>query len=477
MEKTNSELNIQNSQPQKVHQENSNSNKSNKEEAKEPPQNQIPFPNNEPSSSNNIQNSELTPNNKIQDTSKNIQNNPQGEINIQQNLEKFDEAQNIQQIDNINQISSQEAQNSQQNMNEQYIQQYQIPNHQEIPINNYLYLYPQITDEQNQYVPQQQNQENENRNIYDYITDMNLYGIAFQNGNNPRLAISTLEKRFDNKIEIIELVDNQLKKIHQQQIGFPCTKILWTPNKNKNSLLAFSNDCMNIYDYSEEKQSLIFQAKLNNLKSKYCGPLTSFDWNMVNDSLLATASLDTTCTIWDLNKLSIKTQLIAHDKEVFDIKFGKEENTFISGGADGSVRLFDLRNLNHSTIIYEAKENSVINKLAWNLQISNLIAALCLDKNAIYIFDSRMNTNVSLEELSLHKEPVTGIVWAPDDPFQLCSISEDCNVIISCVSNGQTQNNNISYTAPCPINNVDWCRTFPEWIGINFRNRVQLLRK
>ena len=309
------------------------------------------------------------------------------------------------------------------------------------------------------------------------MTDMNLYGIAFQNGNNPRLAISTLEKRFDNKIEIIELVDNQLKKIHQQQIGFPCTKILWTPNKNKNSLLAFSNDCMNIYDYSEEKQSLIFQAKLNNSKSKYCGPLTSFDWNMVNDSLLATASLDTTCTIWDLNKLSIKTQLIAHDKEVFDIKFGKEENTFISGGADGSVRLFDLRNLNHSTIIYEAKENSVINKLAWNLQISNLIAALCLDKNAIYIFDSRMNTNVSLEELSLHKEPVTGIVWAPDDPFQLCSISEDCNVIISCVSNGQTQNNNISYTAPCPINNVDWCRTIPEWIGINFRNRVQLLRK
>ncbi len=88
-----------------------------------------------------------------------------------------------------------------------------------------------------------------------------------------------------------------------------------------------------------------------------------------------------------------------------------------------------------------------------------------------------MNTNVSLEELSLHKEPVTGIVWAPDDPFQLCSISEDCNVIISCVSNGQTQNNNISYTAPCPINNVDWCRTFLKWIGINFRNRVQLLRK
>ena len=90
-----------------------------------------------------------------------------------------------------------------------------------------------------------------------------------------------------------------------------------------------------------------------------------------------------------MNKLSIKTQLIAHDKEVFDIQFGKEENVFISGGADGSVRFFDLRNLDHSTIIYETKGNSAINKLAWNLQTSNLIAALSLDKNFNCGFKSR----------------------------------------------------------------------------------------
>jgi hypothetical protein len=39
------------------------------------------------------------------------------------------------------------------------------------------------------------------------------------------------------------------------------------------------------------------------------------------------------------------------------------------------------------------------------------------------------------------------------------------------------QNNNVSYTAPAPINNVDWCKTFPVWIGITFQDRVQLLRK
>ena len=417
----------------------------------------------------------------------NIPNIPQQEINPPQILDHTQDISNISQMANLNQINLQEVQMTQQQINDQYMLHYQnqisqLPNNQELPMNGYMYNYPQIID-QNQFQPQpNQNMDyQENKNIYDYATNMNLYGIAFQNGSCPRLAISSLEKRFDNKIEILELVDksndNDLKKVLELQIGYPCTKLLWSPNKAKNSLLAFSSDCIQIYDYSEEKQNLLFQTKLNNIKSKYNGPLTSFDWNTANDALLGTASVDTTCTIWDLNKLSIKTQLIAHDKEVFDIQFGKEENIFISGGADGSVRLFDLRNLDHSTIIYETKGNSAINKLAWNLQTSNLIAALSLDKNIIYIFDSRMNTNVSLDELNLHKEPVTGFVWAPDNISQLCSVSEDCNVIISNVNTESSQNNNVSYTAPFPINNVDWCKVIPEWIGITFKNRVQLLRK
>ena len=417
----------------------------------------------------------------------NIQNIPQQEINPPQILDHTQDIPNISQMANLNQMNLQEVQMTQQQINDQYMLHYQnqisqIPNNQELPMNGYMYNYPQIID-QNQFQPQpNQNMDyQENKNIYDYATNMNLYGIAFQNGSCPRLAISSLEKRFDNKIEILELVDksndNDLKKVLELQIGYPCTKLLWSPNKAKNSLLAFSSDCIQIYDYSEEKQNLLFQTKLNNIKSKYNGPLTSFDWNTANDALLGTASVDTTCTIWDLNKLSIKTQLIAHDKEVFDIQFGKEENIFISGGADGSVRLFDLRNLDHSTIIYETKGNTAINKLAWNLQTSNLIAALSLDKNIIYIFDSRMNTNVSLDELNLHKEPVTGFVWAPDNISQLCSVSEDCNVIISNVNTESSQNNNVSYTAPFPINNVDWCKVIPEWIGITFKNRVQLLRK
>ena len=482
MEKSIPETDQKNNQPQQTTQENTNQEHPNQNEN---PVNSLNPPTNpQPNQPENIDPTKEVLNNQPEESKpEKDQNQIQQEGNPQIMNENPQEVQNnLIHMENMNQMNMQEVQMAQPQINEQYMLQYQnqinqMVNNQEIPINNgYMLNYPQVpgqlTPEQLNY--QAQMESNENKNIYDYFTNMKLYGIAFQNGNCPRLAISSLEKRLDNKIEILELIDNELKNVYEQQIGYPCTKLLWSPNKGKNSLLAFTSDCVQIYDYSEEKRVLSFQTRLNNLKSKYCGPLTSFDWNMVNDSILGTASLDNTCTIWDLNKQSIKTQLIAHDKEVFDIQFRNDENIFISGGADGSVRLFDLRMLDHSTIIYETK--GCINKLAWNLQTPNLIAALSLDKNIIFIFDSRMS-NVTMDELNLHKEPVTGCVWAPDNPTQLCSVSEDCSVIISSFGNEQAQNNNVSYSAPCPINNVDWCKSFPGWIGITFLDRVQLLRK
>ena len=414
------------------------------------------------------QNNNNIPNNNIP------QNNFNSEIldNPQINNEQIN---NISEMNNL--INPQNQQISEQIMMQLRSQMNPVQNNQNIPINNYINVYnPSDIPEEIQY--QQQMELKENKNIYDYETNKNLYGIAFQNGERPLLAISSLEKSFYNKIEILELIDNDLKNVFELSLRFPCTKLLWSPNRANSSTLAASSDCISLYEYKDENHKLIDRGKLLNKKSQYCGALTSFDWNTVNYALLGTASVDTTCTIWDLNKLSIKTQLIAHDKEVFDIQFGNDENTFISGGADGSVRLFDLRALNHSTIIYETKGSTPINKLAWNLTTPNLIAALSLDKSVIYIFDSRANANVSLDELNFHKDPVTGIVWAPDNPSQLCSVSEDRNVIISSVHNDQlSQNTNVSYNAPCPINNVDWCKSFPEWIGITFQNKVQLLRK
>ena len=87
--------------------------------------------------------------------------------------------------------------------------------------------------------------------------------------------------------------------------------------------------------------------------SEFSGPLTSFDWNPFNLHVIATSSIDNTVTIWDINKQMVITQLVAHDSAVHDIQFAEHER-FGTVGQDGSVRVFDLRQLESSTIIYES---------------------------------------------------------------------------------------------------------------------------
>lgn len=85
-----------------------------------------------------------------------------------------------------------------------------------------------------------------------------------------------------------------------------------------------------------------------------------------------------------------KTQLIAHDKEVYDIAFvPNDTHVFATCGADGSVRLFDLRSLEHSTILYESQGLTPLLRTSWNKQDPNYLATLSMDSNKVMILDIR----------------------------------------------------------------------------------------
>jgi hypothetical protein len=84
-----------------------------------------------------------------------------------------------------------------------------------------------------------------------------------------------------------------------------------------------------------------------------------------------------------------KTQLIAHDKEVYDIAFAKGKDVFATVGADGSVRMFDLRSLEHSTIMYESDGLKPLLRLSWNKQDANYLATVGLDSSTTTILDIR----------------------------------------------------------------------------------------
>lgn len=108
-------------------------------------------------------------------------------------------------------------------------------------------------------------------------------------------------------------------------------------------------------------------------KADFSAPLTGFSWSTLEPTQIVTSSIDTvrflcfdrathpdevllqTCTVWDISSCVPVTQLIAHDREVYDVCWSPaSRGIFASVGADGSVRMFDLRSLEHSTILYEA---------------------------------------------------------------------------------------------------------------------------
>ncbi|GAA5977080.1 hypothetical protein JCM10908_004849 [Rhodotorula pacifica] len=103
------------------------------------------------------------------------------------------------------------------------------------------------------------------------------------------------------------------------------------------------------------RSRLVSRATLQNSKAEFSAPLTGFSWSQLEPTQIVTASIDTTCTVWDISTGVPVTQLIAHDREVYDVAWSPaQREIFASVGADGSVRMFDLRSLEHSTILYEA---------------------------------------------------------------------------------------------------------------------------
>jgi WD repeat-containing protein 68 len=176
----------------------------------------------------------------------------------------------------------------------------------------------------------------------------------------------------------------------------------------------------------------------------------------------------------------VKTQLIAHDKEVYDIAFsraGGGRDQFASVGADGSVRMFDLRHLEHSTIIYEDPAHVPLLRLAWNKQDPNYLTTFAMDSLDVIILDTRMPCT-PVARLNNHRACVNGVAWAPHSSCHLCTASDDRQALIWDIQQipQSVEDPILAYTSEGEINQVQWSCTQPDWIAICYNTFLEILR-
>ena len=379
---------------------------------------------------------------------------------------------------------------------------------------------------------QQQQQQQQRKEIYTYAAPWTVFSLAWSNrldaSSQFRLAIGSYVEQYSNAVRVLRTryesrhrgcndYDDEPEAMvvysaAEIEHPYPCTKILWSPEGVRSStsapsasggasgasgsaasgnfggrdLLATTGDYLRLWSVGEDdtrgdgslshkREALLIN---NSRNSEYCSPLTSFDWNETDQSMIVTSSIDATCTLWDVNAEAVRTQVIAHDKEVFDLAFSRGVDVFASVGADGSVRLFDLRRLEHSTIIYETPNLEPLLRLEWNRQDPNYLATFMVDSVYTIILDIRQPCR-PVAMLGGHAGCVNAVAWAPHSSCHVCTAGDDSQALIwdiSGMSKRPVEDPILAYNAEGEVNNLQWSTSQPDWVSIAFADKLQILR-
>jgi len=305
-----------------------------------------------------------------------------------------------------------------------------------------------------------------------------------------RLGIASFTEDYRNRIAVVGLQDERVLvednypdysdfvTLAEAHHGYPAASLQWQPSSAPSfawsqksvatELLATTGDALRVWEYMSDgpvtgssyvgrtgsgagsrlqlKTCLSGQSKVQNQNSS--APLTNFSWNEKAPSLVVTSSIDTTCTVWNIDTSQAITQLIAHDREVYDVAWlPGSTDIFVSVGADGSLRAFDLRSLEHSTILYETPApKSVIPppvspspsarpltqpllRICFNPHDSNYMATFHVDGTNVQILDMR-SPGQPVMELTAHQAPVTAARWSTSERPLLATAGDDCQLLL-----------------------------------------------
>lgn len=297
-------------------------------------------------------------------------------------------------------------------------------------------------------------------------------------------------------LQVIQLDEEADELVHKATIShaYPVTHLQWAPanavRKEGKDVVATVGDYLRLWsvaadpgsDDAVERISRPDHLYDSNKTKNSCTPLTNMDWCTAATNIIGCCSIDPVCCIWDLEKAKISAKILAHPSaSIYDLKFRPNgAHVFATCGSDGSLRLFDLRNLQTSAIVYEEpqekKDNGLL-RIGWRHMSPTMIAVLGAEGTKVDIIDIRKPMK-PVQSLKRHRFPVNALAWAPHSDVHIATAGEDMNTFIWNLEGERFKKSGdplLEYCAKGCINNMVWSELQPSWLSIAYDRRVELL--
>jgi len=178
----------------------------------------------------------------------------------------------------------------------------------------------------------------------------------------------------------------------------------WSPTVPGRLATGSCNKNIHIWQPNDSGTWHVDQRPLN----AHTDSVEDIQWSPNERNVFASCSVDKSIRIWDANLVGAKANMLsvnnAHDSDVNVISWNRNDPFIVSGGDDGIIKVWDLRQLKNNTPVATFKHHSApITSVEWHPVDSSVFTASGAD-NQISIWDLAVerdneNTHPSLSDI------------------------------------------------------------------------------
>lgn len=205
----------------------------------------------------------------------------------------------------------------------------------------------------------------------------------------PRAAISTFEPNLNNYMNLYSISSDGITLDQSISTLYPISRIKFRPDcvgMETDQFLTIDKQ-LKVYtiDSCRDISSIEFEEESS--------PITSVDWFLHRQNMIAYGGSDGSVSIVDVAQNETVSHLFAHQHPIYDISVTANSSCFITVSYDGSMRLFDVRDLDSALLLYQSSKPLIRGQAS--LFDHEILAALPYKSNTVLICDIRQPGSAS----------------------------------------------------------------------------------